>query len=398
MKIVSSLLFGIIATTCCLGNFSLEATSKYERFEADPSQQDKPATIKVLLDQDAPSALLEVKGPHLVYNPATGAQIASGSIPKLDFIKHDAQGLHWGRTFPGVFQIRVVPKDAQTTVVVNGSQYRGCVEVHDINGKLTVINETDVESYLKSSLNCQITDEMDSETMEALAIVARTNTYYLIEKKPFVRWHTTAQEVGYQGYGTTLQNLAVDQAVDNTRHVIMTYHKAPFAAAWTQNCAGKTAPFSTIFRKEVTGPKGVEITLAGNDREKARWAFSIGKRELAKSFGLRSIASIDLFVDKGSGKVYGARLSDGENSKNVDFLTLQKKIGAQKLRSSDFSTTSKGDSIQFNGYGEGPGVGLCLYTSNLLAEKGEKAPKILTTFFPEAQIEKARNLPSGDIK
>lgn len=236
MRIISSLL---IATTVCLSSLTLEATVKYDRFEVDPSLSDKPATIKVLLEKGSSTALLEVKGPHLIYDAKSGFQLSSGSLPKRDFITHDAKGLKWGHKFPGTQQIRVVPGDAQTTIIVNGTQYRGCIEIYAIGGKFNIINETDVETYLKSILTTQFAEEMEEETMEALVIAARTNAYYTTGRHPFAPWHVEAKEVGYHGYGALLQNLVVDRAVEHTRHVIMTYRKAPFAATWTKNCAGK---------------------------------------------------------------------------------------------------------------------------------------------------------------
>lgn len=391
MRIISSLL--IATTVCGVCSLPLEATMKYDRFEIDPSQSDKPATIKVLLEKGSSTALLEVKGPHLIYDAASGFQLSSGSLPKRDFITHGAKGIKWGHTFPGVAQIRVVPGDGQTTIIVNGTQYRGCVEIYAIGEKFNIINETDVETYLKSTLNTQFTDEIEEETMEAIVIAARTNAYYTTGRYPYARWHVEAKEVGFHGYGATLQNLVVDRAVEHTRHVIMTYNKAPFAATWTGNCAGKTADFSMIYRKKISAPKGVEAPLAANDREKSRWTFTMNKRDLAAVLGVSAVQSIDLFIDKASDKVYGVRVGDGLDAKNFDFMTFQKKIGEQKLRSSDFTSATKGESVVFTGYGAGPGVGLCLYTANKLAEKGEKAPKILAAFFPETSIEKMRKLP-----
>jgi SpoIID/LytB domain protein len=50
----------------------------------------------------------------------------------------------------------------------------------------------------------------------------------------------------------------------------------------------------------------------------------------------------------------------------------------------------KGDDLVFTGYGEGLGVGLCLYSAKALAEKGQKATEILNAFFPETRLEKVK--------
>ncbi|MFI5334836.1 MAG: SpoIID/LytB domain-containing protein [Chlamydiales bacterium] len=378
-----------IALTVCAG-LTLHATAKYERFDADPSQQEKPATIRVLLEKNVNQALVEVRGRHMVYTPSTGRQLTSGTSGKREFIRHEESGLKWGNLFTNVYDMRIIPGDTQTSILVNGNQYRGCIEIYDVDGKLTIINETDVESFLKSTLNTKFAEEFDDEVMEAVAIVERTNIYYWIDKNRHNKWHIDAQQSNYQGYGATLQNLLVDKAVDNSRHVILTQKKFPFATSWTKNSAGKTADFTTLFRKNVTGCKGLETPYAALDRQKAAWAFSMKKSELATILGLKELAGLDLFVDKTSSKVYGVRVRDQNTSKNIDFITLQRKLGEKKLHSSDFIVNVKGSSIFFQGYGEGHGVGLCLYSASRMAEKGEKAPKILSVFFPNAQLEHAK--------
>lgn len=384
-------LYLLTAAALMTANVS-HATSKYERFDTDPSQQEKPATIRVLLEKNVNHALLEVRGRHMIYSGSGGVQLSSGSVGKREFIGHDEKGIKWGYLFPNVYHLRVIPGDSQASILVNGNQYRGCVEIYDIGGKLTIVNETDVENFLKSTLNTQFSEEMDPEVMEALAIVARTNTYFWLERNAHARWHVDAKEVNYQGYGAILQNLLVDNGVDSTRHLIMTHNKTPFATAWTKNCAGKTADYTSIFRRSVNALPGVEAPLAAYERNKFRWSFSIRKKELASILGLTSVQALDLFIDKHSNKVYGLRLRDTHGSKDFDFITFQKRVGDNRLRSNDFTVTVKGESIQFVGYGDGVGVGLCLYSAGKLAEHGEKAPKILTAFFPEAQIEKVPTL------
>ena len=130
-----------------------------------------------------------------------------------------------------------MPTSSQTTILINGIQYRGCVEIYTVNGELNVINEVDVENYLKSTLTLQFPKEKDAEVLDALAIVARTQAYYYIARNPGVFWHVEANKAGYEGYGIVLQNPHIDRAVESTRHMVMTYKDAPFAATWTKNSA-----------------------------------------------------------------------------------------------------------------------------------------------------------------
>ena len=74
-----------------------------------------------------------------------------------------------------------------------------------------------------------------------------------------------------------------------------------------------------------------------------------------------------------------------------DFTKLQKALGAARLKSNDFNVLVQGDQIVFKGFGEGTGVGLCLFSASAMADKGEKAPKILSAFYPDTQLENIRS-------
>jgi stage II sporulation protein D len=359
----------------------------------DLSLKMKPATVKVLLQDNSASVILEVKGKYQICNPTTHFVLSSGSSFKASKITHHSNGMKWGEIIPGTFQMRIVPLEADTTILVNGIQYRGCVDIYDNQGKFTVINEVDVESFLRSSLSTTFTQEMDPEVLNAIAIVARTNVYHMLSKKPSdLLYHVTCQEAQYRGHGASLINTGLEKAISETRHAIMTYHKAPFAATWTENSAGKTADYASIFRKNTPSPSGVEIPLAESDRLKHGWSFSMSKDQLAHIAHMAHLTKIALFSEKKSGKVYALKISNEDSSSDVDFFTLQQVIGENKLKSNDFTIDVKGEKITFKGYGQGHGTGLCLYTASLMAHQGADAARILATFFPQTNIEKLRSI------
>jgi SpoIID/LytB domain protein len=206
------------------------------------------------------------------------------------------------------------------------------------------------------------------------------------------QWHVEAEEVGYQGHAITLQNLSADRAIDNTRHMVLSYHGVPFPATWTKDSAGKTADFSAVFRKSASCPPGVDAPFAAHERISHAWNFSIPKQALAQAIGASQIKGIDLYQDPSSHKVYAVRIHDEKGTQQIDFLKLQQTLSATKLKSNDFTVQIKGQEVLFQGFGEGVGTGLCLLSASAMADKGEKAPKILEAFFPETQLDRKRCL------
>ncbi|MBM3207094.1 MAG: SpoIID/LytB domain-containing protein [Chlamydiae bacterium] len=372
----------------------ISTTSAYSyEIPTDVSLKAKPATVRVLLSEQQHSVILEAKGKYQVCNPLNNFVLFNGSYSKKAKVTAESSGFRWGDPIPGTFQMRIVPMDSETTILVNGIQYRGCIELYGENGMITVVNEVDVESYLRSTLCNKFRQETNQEVLNAVAIVARTNTYHLLNKKRGSEFfHVKAQDVSYRGHGATMQNATLENAISNTRHAILTLNQKPFAATWNENSAGKTADYSSIFRINTPCPNGVEVPLAESERQKLGWSFSATKEQLANIAHIAKISKISLFSEKNSGKVYAIKISDGSNSQDVDFFSLQKALGENKLKSNDFSVEVKGDIITFKGYGQGCGTGLCLYSASMMAQHGQDASKILSTFFPGTKVQKVRAL------
>ena len=326
--------------------------------DTDFSQRSKPATLKVLLQRQVPEFLLEVKGRHHIYNPFNGQEISNNLLSRRHRVTSlenanklgEKSGIKWGESYDGFHQFRIVPHDTTSSILVNGIQYKGVVEIHLIDGKFDVINEVDVESYLKTVLSSTFPKPMQEEVLNAITIVARTKAYFIGYRNKTSFWHIDAQEVGYQGLAM-LPKLHIERAVEVTNHAIMTFNKLPFPATWTENSAGKTVDYAAIFRKAFTTPSGVEAPLAAKDRQQSKWTCSLSKELLAKATDLHHVTGVDLYITPKAEKVYAVKVTGDSQVKDFDFVTFQKIVGAKKLRSNDFTVQTKGDELVFTGYG-----------------------------------------------
>lgn len=366
---------------------------------AKPQQvEGKPATIKVLLRQQIDGALVEVKGPYKVINPLGGKVLSGGTRGKRYFLAPRKDGLKWGEVYPGIFQIRIVPTDPKTTILVDGIEYRGSLECFHIDDRISLVNEVDIESYIKSVLTLSLPSDIPENVADALAVVARTNAYYTAQANKEAFWHIEAQDANYAGHAATLLSTNVDRGVDATRYLIMTYEGLPFPATWTENSAGKTASYPTIFRKNISAPDGITSPFAQEVRDENEWTLVLAKEALAKIAKTNRVTGIDSFVDASSGKTYAMRIKDGVHYQDLDFLTLQKSLGENSLKSNDYSISLKDNKVIFHGFGKGAGVGLCIYSASCLANKGEAVPHILGTFFPLTHMVLQRTLPDSKIE
>ena len=145
---------------------------------AREEDESKPATIKVLLGTKEEGTLLEAKGPFVVCNPHTGKVLGSARKGRRYYVSHQKEGIKWGKTYANIFQIAVMPTSSDTTLLLDGIEYRGAIELYVLDDHLTIINEVDVESYLRSILSTRFMSNFPSSVMDAIAIIARTDAYY----------------------------------------------------------------------------------------------------------------------------------------------------------------------------------------------------------------------------
>ena len=369
-------------------------TSSFERI-AEPTS---PRNIQILIGKDASEMLLEVKGPYYLLNPQDGSRIASGLLGKRFMVRELENGLKWGEEFPGIHQLYVKPRSSETSIFVNGIQYNGAIAIFGVAGLVHVINDIDIESYVKSVLTSHFVAPLEPEVLSALAILVRTDAYYQATKNQTSFWHVLAQETGYTGSALVIPNSPIERAVDSTRHLILVHSEQgknlPFAATWTEHSAGKTAGYEVIFRREVHFPeKGVEAPHAALVRQESKWNYQISRKILGGLLGIDAIQSIETFIDADSSKVYGIRVKGTKETYDIDFFTLQNYLGKQHILSSDFTIALTEDMVRFSGFGKGHGVGLCLYSASALAQNGENAVKILSKFFPDTYLYNLNALP-----
>jgi hypothetical protein len=179
--------------------------------------------IKVLLEKDIPSAFLEARGPYRVVRRDSGAFLSDGTKGKR-FVVHALQnGLRWGEEYPDIYQIYVIPLSKETSISVNGIQYKGAVAIYHVrNNRITIVNEVPIEDYLKATLAVQYEEELPQHAIAALAIAARTEAYSKVLQGLSTRpWDITAREASYYGFGVTRRQNGVDGAVDWTRFMVL---------------------------------------------------------------------------------------------------------------------------------------------------------------------------------
>jgi stage II sporulation protein D len=361
----------------------------------EDSVKGRDTILRILTHEDLNGALIEFKGAFSVKDPMTNKNLSSSYFKKRFYLSTSSQGIHWGKLYKGIHQIEIGAKDPNTTFLIDGIQYKGKLTAFDIASKICLVVETPVDHYLKSILSGNFSEKnMHQTTLEALAIAIRTDIYHKIAKSINPFWDIKAEEHNFFGSSTLMINSSADSAVDATKDLIMLYNNRPFPTSWTEDCAGKTASYKTIFRKDADSPPGTFAPFAQKKRADSRWKCSISKKEFANLLGLEVIESIEPFKDSSTDKTYGLRIL-GKNLtfRELTFIDLQTLLGKTRLQSNDFAIELIEERIEFTGYGKGHGVGICLLSAEEIASSGKSTAKLLSEFFPQTKIIKLAFVP-----
>jgi len=201
-----------------------------------------PKTIKVLIVDDKPSAMLEVRGKYSLYDPHKKKHISARFLGKRKPVQAASEGVRWGEEFPGIHQLLIAPEEDTTTIVIDGIHYRGIIYVYAIDGKVSIVNEVVLDDYLNSVLSVKYPGTLPEEMSAAIAIAERTNALFCATKSKSPYWSVDAHHVNYYGEASVKTTSSIVRAINATRQMVMSVSKKaeglnPFPAGWMASSA-----------------------------------------------------------------------------------------------------------------------------------------------------------------
>lgn len=135
----------------------------------------------------------------------------------------------------------VLRPDDDGFVSTKGKWYRGKLIVKNTNGRLTVINDIDLESYLRGVLPVEMSPSWEYEALKAQAIAARSFALANLGKQAKFGYDlkdTTAD----QAYGgASAETNITNQAIDDTLGLVLTYDMKIISAYYFSAAGGMTS-------------------------------------------------------------------------------------------------------------------------------------------------------------
>jgi stage II sporulation protein D len=301
----------------------------------------------------------------------------------------------------------------------NGNWYRGGFRLHASSPEgLTLVNEVDLEGYLRSVLPNEIgtPPESDFEAVKAQAVAARSYTLAYLGRRAELGFDLYASVEDQVYAGKTLENAQSDRALAATRGEVLVSEGQPIRALYSSACGGRTAnvedvwPWSwTPYLRSVRDAAGLDArpycSLSASFRWREEWD-APGFLAMLRQYGPPGDAAsgalrgevLDVRIERRSrcGRIQDLAVSTtaGEITLHGDRVrwALRRPGSGAILRSSFFKIgvlrdgDGRATKVVASGAGNGHGIGLCQWGAMGMARAGSGYREILSHYYKATRI------------
>lgn len=294
-------------------------------------------------------------------------------------------------------------------------EYKGKLNVAQTDKGYLLINEVDIEEYVKGVVPSEMPSSYEMEALKAQAICARTYAYRQLLDHKLAAYNADVDDsVSFQVY----QNQSIDpktsEAVDATKGLIMTYDNKPIESYFFSTSSGSTSTDEVWGTESAPCLKSI-ITTYDENMPWYRWQvfFSNSKvQTLLKNAGyeIGEIQNIQILKKSQGGAAVACSFVGTDSSIEVtneyDIRTILSPYGMDIYRQdgtvvNDFRLLPSAyftvepvyeDAVltgfSFRGGGYGHGVGMSQNGANEMAKQGYNYYEILNYYYEDFILEK----------
>ena len=248
------------------------------------------------------------------------------------------------------------------------------LSVSVINGSERILlnYRPDSEVYLTAVLSCQISPDYELQTVEAQAVIARSNLFrkFAEEENRLDVLREMGKSIKNQ-WKWWISDEIYEDAVENTEGKVMLVDGKLNLVPYHEISGGTTRDGETVFgSSEYQYLKSVDSSADKNSPDYFSSTY-ISERQLPKELEIKERDSA------------GYVLSLQADDKILEGEMFALGMG---LPSSNFSIQKTGSKVRFLCRGKGHGLGFSQYGGNELAKDGSLWEEILEEYFPEMEI------------
>ncbi|MCF7808954.1 MAG: SpoIID/LytB domain-containing protein [Candidatus Marinimicrobia bacterium] len=306
--------------------------------------------------------------------------------------------------------------------------YEGIIHIYPNTEHLSVTIHLPLEQYLKGVVPYEIGGTSPAEALKAQAVAARSEAVIALNSGLYGGdQHDLTSDVECQVFsGNHRRTEASDQAVDDTRGLVISEDDTVIHAFYASNCGGRSELIENVWsgrdrpatyqvsqadRKNWRGIKlnknclakwwirsspnvycnpSRQSSLPSWSQKNFRWSREFETEEISSMItnddSLGKLKKIKILERGHSGRIIEAKFifENGAFEKQGELAIRQ--LFSPSLRSSCFYVKKRGDTFTLHGAGWGHGVGMCQSGAIAQASNGISYDWILQHYYPAASI------------
>lgn len=276
---------------------------------------------------------------------------------------------------------------------VRGHPIREEIRIHPHSKGCDWVNVLRLESYLEGVVNSEFSSQWNSEAVKAQIIASRSYALAVIRENEgqLKKYYDVESSVVDQVYGGFFKEdtIAARLVRETKGMTLVAADQRPIKSFYSSQCGGVTEAPGSVWGNRKGAWKEVECPYCQKST-KGQWEWKLSAEELRKKL-VSNWRTLDEVLPFYRGRrLERVRLSGkndkGPVSKTLSGVELRGQLGPNQMRSTLTQVIWSGDGLTFKGKGWGHGVGLCQWGAKYLGEKGLNAQKILSFYYPFAEL------------
>lgn len=276
---------------------------------------------------------------------------------------------------------------ADGPIAVGRWKVRGSVEILVHEGRILVVNEIPLETYLAAVLGSEMMPSFHPEALKAQAVASRT---YALRKRletldrPYDLGATVLAQV-YEGVHR--EDPRTRAAVEATTGEVLVFEHEPIEAYFFSSCGGRTATGEEALGRAL--PYLVSVSCGeSEDAPRARWDLRLDAAELGRRLGLGAVQSVRVEKRTSTGRAEWVLATSAKGTTRLRAAEFRRRLGYDALRSLAFEVQKRGSEFVFRGRGFGHGAGMCQWGAQAAALDGRDYREILSHYYPGTELRK----------
>lgn len=129
--------------------------------------------------------------------------------------------------------------------------YRGHFIIRNTGGEITVINDVNIEDYIKGVVPAEMPSSWEAEALKAQAIAARSYAMANLGKQAKYGYDLKDDTSDQAYYGATAETEKTNKAVDDTKGIVLIYDLKIIPAFYYASAGGQTASATEAWGKDL---------------------------------------------------------------------------------------------------------------------------------------------------